>query len=87
MINPQWLELLMFRTNFNGPKDVRAIEVRLYVHLLLWLFAMTIVFFYRRGGLTLFPIFILLITFANRLDPDQARQNVGPDLDPNCLIL
>ena len=28
----------------------------------------------------------LLITFANRLDPDQDRQNVGPDLDPNCLI-
>ena len=27
----------------------------------------------------------LLITFANNLDPDQARQNVGPDLDPNCL--
>ena len=27
----------------------------------------------------------LLITFANRLDPDQARQNVGPDLDPSCL--
>ena len=23
--------------------------------------------------------------FANSLDPDQARQNVGPDLDPNCL--
>ena len=19
------------------------------------------------------------------MDPDQARQNVGPDLDPNCL--
>ena len=30
MINPQWLELSMSRTNFNGPKDVRAIEVRLY---------------------------------------------------------
>ena len=29
----------------------------------------------------------LLITFANSLDPDQARQNVGPDLDPNYLIL
>ena len=29
----------------------------------------------------------LLITFANSLDPDQARQNVGPDLDPNCLPL
>ena len=30
MTNPQWLELPMFRTNFHGPKDVRAIEVRLY---------------------------------------------------------
>ena len=29
--------------------------------------------------------FHLLITIANILDPDQARQNVGPDLDPNCL--
>ena len=29
----------------------------------------------------------LLITLANSLDPDQARQNVGPDLDPNCLTL
>ena len=25
-----------------------------------------------------------LITFANSLDPDQARQNVGPDLEPDC---
>ena len=30
MINPQWLELPMSRTNFHGPKDVRAIEDRLY---------------------------------------------------------
>ena len=29
----------------------------------------------------------LLITFANRLDPDQARQDVWPDLDPICLTL
>ena len=29
----------------------------------------------------------LLITFANSLDPDQARHNVGPDLDPNCNTL
>ena len=29
----------------------------------------------------------LLVTFANSLDPDQARQNVGPGLDPNCLAL
>ena len=25
----------------------------------------------------------LLITYASSLDPDQARQNVRPDLDPN----
>ena len=31
LINPQWLELPMSRTNFHGPKDVRAIEVRLYI--------------------------------------------------------
>ena len=30
MINSQWLELPMSRTIFYGPKDVRAIEVRLY---------------------------------------------------------
>ena len=30
IINPQWLELPMSRTNFHGPKDVRAIEVQLY---------------------------------------------------------
>ena len=29
----------------------------------------------------------LLLTFAISLEPDQDRQNVGPDLDPNCLIL
>ena len=28
----------------------------------------------------------LLITFANSLDPDQDRLNVGPDLDLNCLM-
>ena len=27
----------------------------------------------------------LLITFANRLDPDQDGQDVSPGLDPNCL--
>ena len=25
--------------------------------------------------------------FENSLDPDQARHNVGPDLDPSCLTL
>ena len=33
MINPQWLELPMSRTNFHGPKDVRALEVRLSFYL------------------------------------------------------
>ena len=23
---------------------------------------------------------------SNHLDPDQARQNVGPDLGPNCKV-
>ena len=27
-----------------------------------------------------------LITFANSLDPDQDRQSVGPDLNPNCFM-
>ena len=25
------------------------------------------------------------IRVSNSLDPDQARQNFGPDLDPSCL--
>ena len=29
----------------------------------------------------------MLITIAVSLDPNQARQNVWPDLDPNCLTL
>ena len=28
---------------------------------------------------------LLAATFANSLDPEQDRQNVGPDLDPSCL--
>ena len=35
--NPQWLEPPMSRTIFYGPKDVRAIEVRLYAVLLIFL--------------------------------------------------
>ena len=34
MINPQWLELAMSRTNLHGPKDVRVIEVGQYSILL-----------------------------------------------------
>ena len=35
MINLQWLELPMSRMSFHGPKDVRVIEVRLYMNLIL----------------------------------------------------
>ena len=31
MIYPQWLELPISRTNFHGPKDFRAVGVRLYL--------------------------------------------------------
>ena len=30
-------------------------------------------------------VYKVLVSFANILDPDQARQNDGPALDPNCL--
>ena len=29
----------------------------------------------------------LLVMFANSLDPDQDRQNISPDLNPNQLTL
>ena len=29
----------------------------------------------------------LLLIFSYSLNPDQARQNIGPDLDPKCFIL
>ena len=29
--------------------------------------------------------FQVFIRVSNSVDPDQARQNVGPDLGPNCL--
>ena len=32
-----------------------------------------------------FDFCLLLIIFANSLDPDQDGHNVSPDLDPNCL--
>ena len=34
IINPHWLELPLSRTNFQGPKGVPAIEVRLYLEAL-----------------------------------------------------
>ena len=39
-----------------------------------------------RINLKLF-VYYLLITPTNSLDPNQAPQNVGTDLDPNCLTL
>ena len=44
-----------------------------------------------KKGLTLIPatgyLCCPLITFENSLNPDQARHNVGPDLDQNCKTL
>ena len=34
-----------------------------------------------------FNVVCCMINFANSLNPDQARQNVGPDLDSKCLTL
>ena len=42
-------------------------------------------------GLTVLPrnrdFCHLLITFAASLDPDQAQEKFGTDLDLNCLII
>ena len=38
-------------------------------------------------GLILYLLVSSADNFANSLDPDQARQNVGPDMDPNFLTL
>ena len=39
------------------------------------------IYIYRHGSNVVYS----LITFANSLDLDQARQNIGPDLDSICL--
>ena len=46
MINPQWIELPMSRTNFHGPKDVRAMEVRLYACVFYRILNFFILFFF-----------------------------------------
>ena len=60
MINPQWLELPMSRTIFYGPKDVRAIEVRLYLFL--------ISFFFCFAKKNAFQMYHLLIVFSENLN-------------------
>ena len=37
--------------------------------------------------LTLYLLVSSANNFANSSDPNQAQQNVGPDLDPKCLTL
>ena len=52
------------------------------------IFQIFLCFFYEQTGLTICLLKRrLLIVFAYSLDPDQARQNVGPDLDPTSLTL
>ena len=43
--------------------------------------------FLASGDLCCLLIPIYQIAVTNSLDPDQDRQNVGPDLDPKGLIL
>ena len=60
-MNPQWLELPLSRTNFHGPKGVRAIEVRLYCE--------------RIDGLGSYFAYILLLTILSlALSHDIFRQ-------------
>ena len=50
----------------------------------LWSDSLTILVNYFLAGCDFNP---LLITFANSLDPDQDRQNIGPSLDLNNFIM
>ena len=38
------------------------------------------------GSLTIYLLVLYADKFCKHLDQDEARQYVGPDLDPNCLI-
>ena len=42
---------------------------------------------FRHHSIVFNCLYRLLGTFANSWDPDQAKQNVRPDLHPNCLTL
>ena len=64
MINPQWLEPPVSRMNFHGPKDVRAIEVRLYT--VEW------------GSLNPLIPKVNKRTKANNEDPDSVASDQGP---------
>ena len=45
MIIPQWLDLSLSRKQFHGPKEVRAIEIRLHVFFFFFFF-----FFFTNGS-------------------------------------
>ena len=68
MINPQWLELPIYRTNFHGPKDVRAIEVRLYSDILNPYYTCPK---FWRPSLTLLLLNTACLVLANSVDPHQ----------------
>ena len=63
---------LLFRTNCRHQNFSRLPDYRL---------------FHFAKDFTLYLSVLTVDDFANCLDPDQARQKVGPDLDPNCLTL
>ena len=55
MSNPELFELNMSRTNFHSPKDVRAIEVRLYI--LLYKINRGYLFFWRKWSVIKTSVF------------------------------
>ena len=55
------------------------------------LFAYWVIFHAFLSSVDFFKIIFFINSFrntirvSNSIEPDQARHNVGPDLDPNCL--
>ena len=60
------------------PRDDCAVRVQWFSSMIMKCYVIIV------NGL---PTSIVRTTFPDRLDPDQARQNVGPDPDPISLTL
>ena len=93
-IYAQWLELPISRTKFSGPKNVRAIEVRLYFKITIFILSI--------GTPLLLTILVLklekvsfthcwcvkntAIWMANDVDPDHTHQSAAFDLGLNSEL-
>ena len=75
IFKPTWIE------TWKKPFSIVKLTVKLYPFLgKIVLISYVISWFH-------FYLACLLITFANSLEPDQYRKNVGPDLDTDRLTL